>query len=259
MAIIKIKNKDYALYEELLLQRDYLRKEAHHFYLLYVETFGDLTTALFKTQIACIKNKKLINHYQRLINCGQAINCESINAIVSEELKSYQQQLETMIEENNAIKNLSQISEYDLLKIKKIYHKLVKQLHPDINPKTSSIPELMELWNAVTTAYQCNALADMEEAEVLVNQALERLNMDVMDIEIPDLSSKIEAVKESIKTIEETDPYQYRFILEDSLLTEEKKQHLKAQISYYENYEKELENIIKELLKRKDKTIWLMK
>ena len=81
MAIIKIKNKDYALYEELLLQRDYLRKEAHHFYLLYVETFGDLTTALFKTQIACIKNKKLINHYQRLINCGQAINCESINAI----------------------------------------------------------------------------------------------------------------------------------------------------------------------------------
>ena len=114
----------------------------------------------------------------------------------------------------------------------------------------------MTLWNSVMTAYNCNNLEDMEELEILVNKALERLHMGYTEIEIPNLAEKIEAVEAEIKKIRETDPYQYKYLLEDPELVEEKRRELEGQVRSYTEYEKELDSVINEMLKSGVKIIW---
>ncbi len=258
MEIIKVKNADYARYEELLMQRDLLRKEAGILHMLYVKEFGDLYLALFTRQIACIKKKKLIGYYQRAVNLGQPIDRAAIERLLAEEMKNYAEQLQRMLEENAAAKDMEEVSQLKLLKIKRIYRRLAKQLHPDINPKTSEIPELMELWNAAVTAYNCNSLKDMEELEVLVGRAIERIGLGLTEIEIPDLAKKIEAVEAEIERIRTTDPYQYKFLLDDPEAVAGRRQDLEAQEHYYIDYEKELDAAIDELLRSGVKIIWKM-
>ena len=258
MEIIKVKNADYARYEELLLRRDQLRKEARIYHGLYVREFGDLHLALFEKQISCIKKKKLIAYYQAAINHGGLIDQAQVEARLAQEMQAYAQRLQDMLAENDAAKKMTEVSELKLLKIKRIYRRLAKQLHPDINPMTEKIPELKQLWNAVVTAYNCNSLADMEEAELLVNEALKRIGLGYTELEIPDLPGKIEAVEAEIKKIRETDPYQYKYLLEDPEAAAEKKQDLEAQIRSYEDYEKELDAVADSLLKSGVKIIWKM-
>lgn len=258
MDIIKVKNADYARYEELLLQRDQLRKEARIYHAFYVKEFGELHLQIFEKQIECIRKKKLIGYYQRALNRGGVIDQAAIDAMLKEEMENYQRQLQGMVKETEAARNMSEITTLKLMKIKKIYRKLAKQLHPDINPKTAEVPELMSLWNMITTAYNTNSLEDMEEAEVLVNQALERIGLGSLEIEIPDLAQKIETVEADIKVIRETDPYQYKYLLEDKEAVEEKRRDLEAQKKEYVEYEKELDAAISEILSSSVKIIWNM-
>ena len=258
MEIIKVKNADYSRYEELLLTRDQLRKEAGIYHGLYVKEFGELHLSLFEKQINCIKKKKLIGYYQVAINHGGVIDLGEIDARLAKEMQEYQQKLQDMVEEHDAAKKMTEISSVKLLKIKRIYRRLAKQLHPDINPMTAEIPELMELWNAVVTASNCNSLEDMEEAELLVNEALKRIGAGYREIEIPDLPGKIKALEESITKIRETDPYQYKYLLEDPQAVKEKKKELEEQIKTYTEYEKELDAVIDGLLKSGVKIIWKM-
>lgn len=258
MEIIKVKNADYSRYEELLFQKDQLRKEARIYHGLYVKEFGDLHLKLFEEQITCIKKKKLIGYYQRAVNHGGVIDQAEIEAMLAKEMEEYQQRLQNMMDENDAAKKMTEISSVTLLKIKRIYRRIAKQLHPDINSMTSEIPELMELWNAVMSAYNSNSLEDMEDAELLVNKALKQIGMGFREIEIPDLSQKIKELEASIKKIRETDPYQYRFLLEDPGAVNERRHDLEEQIKAYTEYEKELDGIIDELLKTGVKIIWKM-
>ncbi len=258
MEIIKVKNADYSRYEELLFQRDQLRKEARIYHALYVKEFGELHLRLFEEQIACIKKKKLIGYYQMAVNHGGVINQAEVEASLAKEMEEYQQSLQEMIAENEAAKKMTEISSVKILKIKRIYRRLAKQLHPDINPMTVEIPELKELWNAVMTAYNSNSLEDMEEAELLVNKALKKIGMGYREIEIPDLPRKIEELEGSIREIRETDPYQYKYILENPDAVKEKIHDLEEQIKIYTEYEKELEAIIDGLLENGVRILWKM-
>ena len=258
MEIIKVKNADYSRYEELLLERDQLRKEAGIYHGLYVREFGELHLTLFEKQIACIKKKKLIGYYQMAVNHGGEIDQAQVDALLAKEMQEYQQRLQDMVEDHEAAKKMTEISTVKLLKIKRIYRRLAKQLHPDINPMTAEIPELMKLWNAVTTAYNCNSLQDMEEAELLVNNALKRIGMGYTEIEIPDLPGKIKELEAEIEKIRETDPYQYKYLLEDPEAVKEKKHELEEQIRSYTEYEKDLDSVIDGLLKSGVTIIWKM-
>ncbi len=259
MEIIKVKNADYSRYEELLFRRDRLRKEARIYHGLYVKEFGDLILALFERQVACIRKKKLIGYYQAALNRGIALDQEETERRLQEEMKNYQKQLDEMLAENKAAKKMEEITEVTALKIRRLYRSLAKKLHPDINPETAKTPELLELWAGVVSAYNSNSLKDMEELEILVNKALEKLGNGCMEIEIPDLSRKIEEAEADIKRIESTDPYQYRYLLENEAAVEEKKTDLRNQEKEFADYEKELDAVMDSLLKSGVKIIWKMK
>jgi len=256
--IIKVKNTSYARYEELLMQRDNLKKEAFIMQRNYVAEFGDLILEVFEKKLECIRKKKTIEYAQTAINRGKTVSQEELQSYLERELAEFRQQLNDMILDNESAKKREIVTEHDMLKIKRIYHRLVKLIHPDINPVTNENETLSELWQRVQVAYNCNNLKDMEELELLVTAAIEKMDIGIMEIDIPNIEDKISEVEAEILKIRETDPYMYKYILEDAAAVEDKKESLRAELKSYEDYSIQLDNILEGLLKSGVSFTWQM-
>ncbi|MCQ2506154.1 MAG: hypothetical protein MJ113_03155 [Lachnospiraceae bacterium] len=256
--IIKVKNTAYARYEEVLLQRDNLKKEAFLINRKYVAEFGDLIIQIFEKKIECIRKKKEIEFVQASINHGKTVDQEKLQEFLRKEMEEFKHQLDIMVEDTKNAKESEKITEHALLKIKRIYHKLVKLIHPDINPLTEENEELSDLWQRAQIAYNCNDLKGMEEADVLIRTLLERINVGVMEIEIPNIEEKIQEIENEIKNIRETDPYMYKYILEDKEMIDEKKQCLKEEYKSFEDYSLQLDKVIEGLMSNGVRFTWRM-
>lgn len=259
MDLIKVKNEGYARYEELLLRREKLNKEAYWLMKEYIREFGQLIEEDFRKKIDCIQKKKTIDFCQATMNRGQMINAEELVAFLDKEMKEYNETLRNMIKRNNETKDVKRISQTDVAKIKKLYRKLAKQLHPDMHPKTAEIPELMALWQSVATAYAFNNLKELEEMDVLVQAALKKLDLGCIEIEIPDIQTKIKEIQQQIMKIKTTEPYTYKNLLQNEQAVEKKKQEMRKEIEEYKKYELNLDRIIAKMMAEGDgRLIWTL-
>ena len=247
MDLIKIALGDYPRYEELLLRKDKFEKEALQWYDEYIRVFGKYLIDLFEIKVECIRLKKLISLAQAEINQGFTPHMDQINALVDEQMKSYYDELQNMIRDHEKSLESKQLPAHVTLKIKKIYREIAKILHPDINQETQKDPELLDLWNRVVIAYKCNHLEEIEELQVIVNSVLSEKGIDVSKIVIPNIEEKIKKLEEKINEIITTDPYNYKFLLEDKEETEQRIKDLEAEKKEYINYKQELESVLNEL------------
>ena len=254
--IVKKHNTSYARYEELINRRDDLKKEAFQYHADYVREFGDFILELFRKKIECIQKKKTIEYCQAALNHGSNVDQAKLQAYLEKEMADFQAQLKGMVEEHEAALKSTVVTEKDMLEIKRIYYRLVKKIHPDINPAVTGSEELMDLWHRVSLSYSCNDLKALQELEVLVMQALESVSLD--DLDIPDIEDKIAELESEIKTIMETDPYQYKFLLADSKAVEAKKEDLRAEMKTYEDYSKQLDEVLEGILGSGVKITWQM-
>ena len=245
-------------YVELVKERDKLRKEAFQLQQEYIRVFGEQILAVFEKKIECIRKKKMIAFCQAAINRGEAIDQAALQAYLAAEMKEYQKQLAEMVKENKNARNKGEVTQAELLKIKKIYHRIAKLIHPDIFPRTQDEPVLMELWNRAMAAYACNDLKTLKECEVLVNEALEKLGIGAQLIDIPDIEEKINALQEEILKIRGTDPYQYKFLLMDKDAVKEKKESLEEELRSYEEYDDQLEVMLETVMGNGGMIIWQM-
>lgn len=256
--ILKVKNISYDRYEELILKRDAVKKEAFIYEQEYIRKFGDLILEIYEMKLECIRKKKTIEFCQAKANHGLDVDQAMLQNYLEEELAEYQEHFNAMIQEKEAAENSGEITEFELLNIKKIYHKLVKKIHPDINPMVEKSIPLKELWQRVVVAYNCNDINLMQETEVLISKALEQLGNEKIEIEIPDIDEKIADLEEEISKICGTDPYQYKFLLDDEAAVSEKKKSLLEEKKSYEEYSNQLEEILSALLQSGVKLTWQM-
>ena len=161
--MIRVKNVSYDRYEELLMRRDAVKKEAFQYERAYIREFGDLILEVFQMRLECIRKKKTIEYCQAAVNHGKTVDQSQLQEYLKKELAAFQKQLDKMITDTENAKTAGKITEADLLLLKKIYHRLVKKMHPDINPKVAESEKLRELWQRVITAYNCNDLIMMQE------------------------------------------------------------------------------------------------
>ncbi len=234
----------FARYEELLIRRDDFKKEAFMWDREFIRTFGDRILRNFELKIECIRKKKTIAFCQAAINRGSSISMDELQAHLKREMAEYEAQLRALAKDNQLAKNHGNISEIELIQIKKIYRRLAKKLHPDINPKTMEDDKLRELWESVVAAYKCNNVKDMKELELLVSAALD----DKVEIEIPDIEDKILEVLTEIEDIKNNDPYMYKFLLDDKTAIEDKNKELDEEFVAYDEYRIELEELLQNLM-----------
>ncbi len=246
MDIIKGKNTSYSAYEEVLLRRDNLRKEAEHYHMEYIRVFGDLITASFEKKIECIRKKKMIAYCQKQVNRGKRIDAGRLDSFIAGEMAQYRKELEEMISDVKAIRDSRRVSDSDMEKIKKTYYRLVKKIHPDMHPELAGDETIKEYWQRIAIAYTYNRLEELEELELMVASYLEREGLGVVDVEVDvaDLKEKIAAVEEEIGRIISTNPYLYMVLLEDEAEVRRRKQEYRDEIAGYEEYSAQLDEVL---------------
>ncbi len=254
--LMKADRGDYGRYEELLLKKSALRKECFQLEQEYIRVFGEKILRLNKLQIECAKKKKTIEFCQRAVNRGEEPDETALQDFIRQETRELQEHFRQMAEEYEAAKECTQISEAELSKIRKIYRRTAKLLHPDLHPEVAQSDELRDLWNRVSLAYACNDLKELEELEVLVAAALADHDGEGWRVEVPDLEARIASLESEIQGIKEKDPYQYKFLLEDPLAVVEKQQDLQGKISEYEAYAAKLDELLAAVLPDGMMIVW---
>ena len=148
------------------------------------------------------------------------------------------------------------ITEADLMRIRKIYRRIAKMLHPDLHPEVAESEELRDLWNRMTMAYECNDLKELEELEVLAAAALADRGGKEWKVDVPDLEEKIAALENEIAMITDTNPYQYKFLLEDPDAVREKEDALQEEIRQYREYDTKLDEMLAAVLPPGTFIVW---
>ncbi len=261
MEVFNSKEALYAQYEELLLRRDQLCREAESYLIEYTALFGDLITANFEIKIECIKKKKTISYCRRRLNRGLPIDINIMKAAIEEEMKLYYDQLKDMIADTERAKGAGTVGAYRYERAKKIYRRLAKLIHPDINPKTEENEKLRDLWARIAAAYRRSDADELGDLEVLVYRALEEMgDTGVNPASIPDLEDRIDRVERQINDIINTEPYIYGDIVYDEEKKQEVCDRLQSEHDDYEEYLIILTNDLEDMLREGGATIlWEMK
>ena len=246
-------------YEDLLLRRDRIIKECDSIVIAYTLEFGEMTRRSFELKIECIRKKKSIAYCQRQINRGLNIDTDAMNDMIEHEMAAYYDELQEIIERNNMAKDSETVDEYRIQRARKIYRRLAKKLHPDINARTAENGTLRNLWEQVVLAYRMSDIEALEDLEALVRKAMDELGEEGFEYDTANLEERIERLEAQIADILSTEPYTYREILRDDEKRAAKKQELEDEIAEYEKYLEELTAALDKLLNHKGvNIIWKM-
>ena len=248
MDLIKSTDSKYEEYENLLLERDQITKEAGQIWTVYLQLFGKLITDNYEEKLECIKCKKTIAYYQNALNHGGVVDSAAMEKYMEQEMAEYYANLRRMLKENEDANNAGTSTPYEVARAKTLYRRLAKLIHPDINPETDHSKELQELWQRILIAYHHNDVKELSELEVLVRKVLKELGSEDVKVDIPDIKEKIEALKSEIEGIKQTEPYCLRYLVEDEEAAEKKKTELREELETYQKYHKELNEVILKML-----------
>lgn len=239
--IIKVKSSSYLRYEELLLKKEELKKEANNYGFLYEQAFDVLSKEVSAYRLDCVKKRKIISYCRSMLSSGSIIIKKELDEFVEKALKDYQDTLD-YLNEDDSIQDEKTITDEEKLKsIKLIFRQLAKQIHPDSNVDLKDDPTIIDLWNRANIAYNCANLEELEEIQVLTNRYLQATNRKYVDIEIVDINEKIFNINRSIYKITHTKPYIYKYILENEESINKKKEELTKELNDYKRYCEELE------------------
>lgn len=248
MDLIKSTDSKYEEYENLLLERDQVTKEAGQIWTVYLQHFGKLITDNYEEKLECIKCKKTIAYYQNALNHGGMVDSAAMEKYMEQEMAEYYANLRRMLKDNENANNAGTSTPYEVARAKTLYRRLAKLIHPDINPETDHSEVLQELWQRILIAYHHNDVKELSELEVLVRKALKELGTEEVKVDIPDIEEKIEALRAEIEGIKQTEPYSLRYLIEDEEAAEKKKAELREELETYQKYRKELNEVILQML-----------
>lgn len=248
MELIKSADSRYDVYETLLLERDQVRKEAGQIWTAYLKAFGQLVTQVYEEKVECVKRKKAITFCQQAINHGGTVDADKLRGYLDAEMANYYANLKSMQQDYETSKASGMSTEYEVQRSKTLYRRLAKLLHPDINPATAKEEKLMELWNRAVTAYGHNDVKELAELEVLVGNALKELQIGEITVDIPDIEEKIEALKEEIEEIKQTEPYTYKELVGSEEKSRNKTLELENELETYRQYHTELDRVLQGMI-----------
>lgn len=127
------------------------------------------------------------------------------------------------------------LSDEENKELKKLYRKIAKALHPDINPDVSEAQ--VQLFDNAVSAYKSGDLGTLRIiSEMVGNNPLPEQHKDAMTQLVEErerLEGLLESIRESIENIKSEYPYTMKDILEDTKKTEQKKQELESVIEQY--------------------------
>ena len=189
MDIIRIAGGDYEYYEQLILRRDRLIKEAEAYRLDYIREFGELINKVFEAEIECISLKKSITYCAQRINRGETPDKKKLEKYLEVYMDEYYERLKDMKAQLKVSKSGTVLSPDELKEIRSIYHEIARNIHPDLSPICKEIPKLLDLFERATMAYRMNDLKLLRQIKFLVDIAVNEV--ESINMMIPDINDRI--------------------------------------------------------------------
>lgn len=254
----KLKNEVEKMRTELsmlLLERDELQfvicKNIETEYML---NLGSIEYKAYEAQCTALRLKRKIELIQAKKNRQEKVIISAIEEVLDNEFAEYQKQLDEQINKmNDALKRSKAevLTDEENKELKKLYRKIVKALHPDINPDVSEAQ--VNLFDNAVQAYKNGDLGTLRIiGEMVGNSPLPEQHKDALtqlSEEKDRLQNLLKAIRDSIEEIKSEYPYTMKEILEDKEKTEQKKQELESILSQYTElisiYQAKIEEIMR--------------
>ena len=238
----KLKNEVEKMRTELsmlLLERDELQfvicKNIETEYML---NLGSIEYKAYEAQCTALRLKRKTELIQAKKNRQEKVIISAIEEVLDNEFAEYQKQLDEQINKmNDALKRSKAevLTDEENKELKKLYRKIVKALHPDINPDVSEAQ--VNLFDNAVQAYKNGDLGTLRIiGEMVGNSPLPEQHKDALtqlSEEKDRLQNLLKAIRDSIEEIKSEYPYTMKEILEDKEKTEQKKQELESILSQY--------------------------
>ena len=191
----------------LLLERDELQfvicKNIETEYMLKL---GSIEYKAYEAQCAALRLKRKIELIQAKKNRQEKVIISAIEETLDNEFAEYQKQLDEQIDKmNDALKRSKAevLSDEDNKELKKLYRKIVKALHPDINPDVSEAQ--VQLFDNAVSAYKSGDLGTLRIiGEMVGNNPLPEQRKDAMTQLVEErerLQGLLKSIRESIDNI----------------------------------------------------------
>ena len=228
----KLKNEVEKMRTELsmlLLERDELQfvicKNIETEYMLKL---GSIEYRAYEAQCLSLRLKRKIELIQAKKNRQEKIIISAIEEVLDNEFVEYQRQLDEQITKMNAALKRSKaeiLTDEENKELKKLYRKIVKALHPDINPDVSEAQ--VNLFDNAVQAYKNGDLNTLRIiGEMVGNSPLPEQHKDALtqlNEEKDRLQHLLKAIRDSIEQIKSEYPYTMKEIIKDEEQTEQKK------------------------------------
>ncbi len=231
---------------------DLLHHKAIYWKTEYINKIGALEYELFELEVNISRTKRKIEMIQAAINLQKPINEKKMDIQLDKEYEVYIKELKDRakdIDWVNYLNSCETLTKEETILLKKLYRKLAKMLHTDLNPNTTE--EQKVLWRRVAEAYE---LADIEMLKTLYELAVENKPVDDWDNDvnpIEELNEKIKFLKKKIMDmlieidkIKEKFPFNMVEFLKDEYKVHERQVELKADIEEAKEILKELEEYL---------------
>jgi hypothetical protein len=217
----------------LLLEQDALiYHECPDIQMRYQVLFGPLEIEKEELELAILRARRKLSLIQAKVNRREVILTFTIELVLDEEFKDYQEKTEKKRKETEKAFARSKkpvLKESESSEIKRLYRRIVKALHPDLNP---NVTEIQKQWLLeAVDAYQVGDLKAMRRISDLL------IDMDIASEEIQDLPAQkkrlletIERVREEIRNLKSMSPYILKVILDSQELIEKEKANLQKSI-----------------------------
>lgn len=219
----------------------------------YMLSIGNLELKLYELYTEYLRLRRKRDIIQAYINRQEKIDIEDVEQELDNEFIEYQKKLEDKIKDmNDALdrSNLETLPPESADEIKKKYKKIVKMLHPDLNPNISETDKMLFI-NAVESYKDGNLeniriiyeIIEGKDIELETSNSLNKLKSEKNKLLglLTEIDQEIDEIKNS-----------YPYILKEYLDNKEKKENLIAEImeniSDYQEAIDALQERIKELL-----------
>lgn len=223
----------------LVLEKDELQfVECENIETAYLLLFGALEYKVYEAQCSMLKLKRKVELIQASKNRQEKVDFSKIEDILNREFEEYKNKLNDQINKmNKAIErnNSTSLSVEENSELKKLYRKIVKALHPDLNPSISEAQRTM-FENAVL-AYKSGDLFTLRIInEMIVDNTLPDIKQDAiaqLTEEKKRLENLINGIKNSINKLKSEYPYTMLDIINDSEKTNNLKLELEDILKQY--------------------------
>ena len=223
----------------LLLERDELQFViCKNIEMEYMLKLGSAEYKAYEAQCVALRLKRKIELIQAKKNRQEKVILSVIEEVLDNEFAEYQKQLDEQINKMNDALMRSRaevLSDEESKELKKLYRKIVKALHPDINPDVSEAQ--VNLFDNAIKSYKDGDLGTLRIiGEIVGNSPLPEQHKDAFT-QLTEgkerLQKLLKSIRDSIEKIKSEYPYTMKEILENEEKTEQKKQELKSILYQY--------------------------